>query len=59
MNEIIENLTIADLTEMNLKFNDLANLIIKNFQNYNAAAALICGMKEVIDSTTERLRSQV
>ena len=59
MNEIIENLTIADLTEMNLKFNDLANLITKNFQNYNAATALIYGMKEVIDSTTERLRSQV
>lgn len=59
MNEIIENLTIADLTEMNLKFNDLANLISKNFQNYNAAAALIYGMKEVIDSAAERLRSQV
>lgn len=59
MNEIIENLTIADLTEMNLKFNDLANLISKNFQSYNAATALICGMKEVIDSAAERLRSQV
>lgn len=59
MNEIIENLTLADLSEMNLKFSDLANLITKNFQNYNAAAALIYGMKEVVDKAAERLRSQV
>lgn len=59
MNEIIENLTIADLTEMTLKFNDIANLIAKNFQNYNAAMALMYGMKEVINATAERLGSQV
>ena len=59
MNEIIENLTITDLTEMSLKFHDVADFIAKNFQNYNAAMALMYGMKEVINATAERLGSQV
>lgn len=42
-----------------MKFNDLANLITKNFKNYNAGQALICGMKEVIDKAVEHMGSQV
>lgn len=59
MNEIIEKLTISDISEMQMKFNDLANLITKNFKNYNAAEALIFGMKEVIDKAVEHMGSQV
>lgn len=55
MNEIIEKLTISDISEMQMKFNDLANLITKNFKNYNAGQALICGMKEVIDKAVEHM----
>lgn len=55
MNEIIEQLTMTDISEMQMKFNDLANLITKNFKNYNAGQALIYGMKEVIDKAVGRM----